>query len=153
MKLQPGWSLPPPGQDRISVDELLGKTPRQQATPAPAPKSKAMRRGSMNRTEERRAHELAALERSGEIARWAFEGVKLRLATGAWYTPDFAVWGLDGRLAFEEVKGFWREAARVRIKVAARLYPEITFVALRRKRKKDGGGWEREEIRNGGPTP
>ncbi|MFX6258524.1 DUF1064 domain-containing protein, partial [Acinetobacter baumannii] len=39
-----------------------------------------------------------------------------------------------------EVKGFWTDDARVKIKVAAEQYP-LTFLAVKAKAKKDGGGW------------
>jgi hypothetical protein len=63
--------------------------------------------------------------------------MKLQLGRGAWYTPDFAVLNLDRTFEFFEVKGFWREAARVRIKVAASKYPFFTFTAV--KKDKDVG--------------
>lgn len=71
------------------------------------------------------------------------EPIKLKLARGAWFTPDYCVTTRPA-LIFYEVKGFWREAARVRIKVAARLYPWAKFIAVRKRKKKDGGGWEEE---------
>jgi hypothetical protein len=40
-----------------------------------------------------------------------------------------------------EVKGFWQDDARVKIKVAASIYP-FKFIAV----KKAKGGWEREEF-------
>jgi hypothetical protein len=39
------------------------------------------------------------------------------------YTPDFMVIKNDGTIEFHEVKGFMRPAARVKIKVAARMFP------------------------------
>jgi hypothetical protein len=47
----------------------------------------------------------------------------------------------DGTLRFEETKGFWRESARVRIKVAASLFP-CQFTAMRLVK----GAWEEEEF-------
>lgn len=75
-----------------------------------------------------------------------YEPLRLRLARNAHYTPDFITEDRDGKLIAWEVKGFWREAARVRIKVAARLFPWLTFKAVRRQRKADGGGWDYEDI-------
>jgi hypothetical protein len=49
----------------------------------------------------------------------------------------------DGRLQAHEVKGFWQEDARVKIKVAADMYP-IEFIAVKAVSKKNGGGWEKE---------
>lgn len=56
---------------------------------------------------------------------WSYEAIRLRLADGAWYMPDFRVIMPDGTEEYHEVKGFWREAARVRIKVAAEHHPYV----------------------------
>lgn len=89
------------------------------------------------------------------------QGLTLTLANGVRYTPDFIVavpcvtevettYQVEGRaavmlLAFE-TKGFMREDASVKIKVAARLYPWIKFHLVTKRRKKDGGGWDIEEV-------
>lgn len=103
----------------------------------------------MNKTEAAYAAHLELRRIAGEILSWKFNCVRLKIATGkkaAWYKGDFFVELIDilGRQVFEvhETKGFWREAARVRIKVAAGLYPYFRFVAVERK----GGGWEFEEF-------
>jgi hypothetical protein len=49
----------------------------------------------------------------------------------------------DGSLECIEVKGYWMDDARVKIKVAAEMYP-FRFVAAKPKSKKNGGGWEYE---------
>jgi hypothetical protein len=101
-------------------------------------------RGAMNKTEARYASEVLDVRKGlGEVADYWYESVKLRLADGSWFTVDFFVMLADGRLEAHEVKGFWREAARVRIKVAAECYPFLFFSASRRKAK-DGGGWKIE---------
>jgi hypothetical protein len=92
----------------------------------------------MNKTEA--AYHAYLLEQP-DVARVEFEAVKLRLATGAWYTCDMWVVYADGREEMHEVKGFWREAARVRIKVAAKEYGwRWTFRAVQR----EPGGWKVE---------
>ena len=48
-------------------------------------------------------------------------------------------------LEFHEVKGFWRDDARVKIKVAAEHFP-FKFVAVRKKKLSEGGGWDVEEF-------
>jgi hypothetical protein len=48
----------------------------------------------------------------------------------------------DGVLEVVEVKGFWRDDARVKVKVAAAIYP-FKFVAVTRTR---GGSWRPEEF-------
>lgn len=101
--------------------------------------------GQMNKTEAAYSAHLALLSHAGKILWHKFEVVKLRLADNTFYTPDFAVLQSNGMLAMHEVKGFWQDDARVKIKVAASLYPFI-FVAVTQRTKKRGGGWEMEEF-------
>lgn len=99
----------------------------------------AKRDRGMNKTETAYAQSLELLRQVGEVTWFCFEGWKFRLADNTFYTPDFAVMLADGSLEAHEVKGFWEDDARVKIKVAAELYP-IPFIAI----KKVKGGWERE---------
>lgn len=95
----------------------------------------------MNKTEQAYAAHLALLQRAGEIREYRFEPLKLRLADKTFYTPDFAVVRADC-LELHEVKGFWEDDARVKIKVAAAQYPWFRFVAVQRKRQQ----WVMEEF-------
>lgn len=104
-----------------------------------------LKAGQMNKTEAAYDAHLAVLERAGEIKWRRFEGVKLRLADSTFYTPDFAVMSADGVIEMHEVKGFWTDDARVKIKVAADQYP-FRFMAFKALPKKAGGGWSREEF-------
>jgi hypothetical protein len=101
---------------------------------------------TMNKTEGRRAVELNALLRAGDIQSWAYEAITLKLAEDCRYTPDFFVVETSGRIRFEETKGFWRDDARVKIKVAAKQFPMFSFVALTARKARDGGGWKTEEF-------
>lgn len=102
-----------------------------------------MKAGKMNKTEAEYAAELTCLQMAGEIQWYVFEGMTLKLADNTRYTPDFAVMRADGLIECHEVKGFWRDDARVKIKVAAELFP-FRFIAIKKRAKKDGGGWDRE---------
>ena len=82
---------------------------------------------------------------AGEIAWYKFEGIKFRLADNTFYTPDYAVMLADGTMEIHEVKGYWEDDARVKIKVAAETYP-FRFIAGKAKAKKDGGGFSVEEF-------
>ena len=82
---------------------------------------------------------------TGEVVWFRFEGVKLRLADNTFYTPDFAVMLADDTLEMHEAKGHWEDDARAKVKVAAEMYP-FRFIAVTRRPKKDGGGWEIEEF-------
>ena len=102
-----------------------------------------MKAGKMNQTEAAYAAILEQQRIAGEIAWYRFEGLKLRLADNTFYSPDFAVMRADGLMECHEVKGFWRDDARAKIKIAADLYP-FRFIAVMKRRKKDGGGWSEE---------
>ena len=104
-----------------------------------------LKAGAMNKTEAAYAQHLEAKKAAGEVAWYKFEAVKLRLADNTFYTPDFAVMLPNGELEMHEVKGFWADDARVKIKVAADMHP-FRFIAVRVKPKKDGGGWAVEEF-------
>lgn len=69
--------------------------------------------------------------------------VTLKLANDCRYTPDFATMDANFYFTFWEVKGFWRDDARVKIKVAAAKYPWARFIAVQRK----NGRWVEEAIR------
>lgn len=97
----------------------------------------------MNKLEADYAAYLREAQIGGEVEWFAFEGIKLRLADSTFYTPDFFVMNRDGMLECHEVKGYWEEDARVKIKVAAALFP-FAFRAVQRLAKKEGGGWRFE---------
>lgn len=99
----------------------------------------------MNKTEAAYSERLKALEFTGAVQWFKFEGIKLRLADNTFYTPDFAVMLQDGTMELHEVKGFWQDDARAKIKIAADLYP-FRFIAVKLRPKKDGGGWDTEEF-------
>jgi hypothetical protein len=101
--------------------------------------------GEMNKLEQRYSLHLEAQKLAGEVLWWKFEGIKLRLADNTFYTSDFDVMVADGTLEIHEVKGQWFDDARVKIKVAASLYP-FRFVSVRPEAQKCGGGWAREEF-------
>jgi len=88
----------------------------------------------MNKGETRYARGIEYLRLEGRILWWGFQALKLRLGGGAWYTPDFTVITRSGAIECHEYKGHWEEAARVRIKVAASLYPWIKFVIVKGNR-------------------
>ncbi len=100
----------------------------------------------MNKAESLYAQQLELRRLAGEVYQWVFEGIRLRLGEGAWYKVDFFVQMENGSIECHEFKGFWREAARVRIKVAASLYPCFRFIAVKEIPKKYGGGYEVEII-------
>ncbi|UZR29067.1 DUF1064 domain-containing protein [Methylococcus mesophilus] len=102
-----------------------------------------LKSGQRNKTEAAYELHLKAGLAAGEILWFEFEGLKFRLADNTFYTPDFAVMQASGEIELHEVKGFWQDDARVKIKVAASKFP-FRFIAVRPRAKKHGGGWEQE---------
>lgn len=84
-------------------------------------------------TEARYDLKLRVMKQNGEIIDYRYEPFNLRLADGAAYKPDFLVVYPD-RFEFHEVKGYWREAARVRFKIAAKELPWFIFRVIEEKR-------------------
>lgn len=104
-----------------------------------------LKTGAMNGTEMQYANLLETKKQLGLILWYKFEGVKLRLADNTFYTPDFFVMDSNYQLQCHEVKGFWTDDARVKIKVAADMYP-FKFVAVMKNKKNSGGGFAVEEF-------
>lgn len=105
-----------------------------------------LKTGELNKLEAKYAGYLGGLKESGEVLWFKFEGVKLRLADNTFYTPDFAVLRSGGQFELHEVKGGrYMDDARVKIKVAAALYP-FRFIGVMPRAKNNGGGWKVEEF-------
>lgn len=106
---------------------------------------------SQNKTEAAYAEYLRLQKIGGHILDFRFEPMRLVLrhaqpgkAKGMTYTPDFLVVYSD-RFEFHEVKGFWRDDARAKIKMAAEIFPWFRFLAVKRGSNKTGQ-WEIELI-------
>jgi hypothetical protein len=134
--------------NRLKGGDARTDLTRAKMAPASSAEAGAIKKSRMNKWEAEYAIMLEALRMAGEIEWWGFESLKFRLADSTWYTPDFIVCydrGCDcGAYDMEahEVKGFWRDDALVKFKVTAELFPWLTFKAFRKRRAKDGGGWE-----------
>lgn len=141
------------------AEDVLGKNREPRVSPARSTETRdslsteaqrASPEGSatngMNKTEARFKREV--LDDLSGVLFVSYEAIKLRLADRTWYTPDFIVWMKDGNDRAYEVKGSWKaphqEDSRVKLKVAAELYPQFTFFAAVPNR--DTGGWDIEEI-------
>lgn len=101
--------------------------------------------GAMNKTEAAYSATLELQKRAGDVLWYRFEGVKLRLADNTFLTVDFPVLRNDGLLEMHEVKGYFMDDAKVKIKVAAEMYP-FKFFIVRKLPAKDGGGWSYEQV-------
>lgn len=90
----------------------------------------------MNSLETAYAEVLRARQLAGEVDRFFFESVKLRLADKTFYTPDFMVMLAGGEIEIHEVKGgFIEDDAIVKLKVAAEMFP-FKFILCQKKNKK-----------------
>lgn len=85
---------------------------------------------------------LDTLIRTGEIIRYSYEPIRLNLAPKTTLTPDFLVITQDGAMEFHETKGFARDDAMAKLKIAARLYPWWRFWLVKKKR----GIWDLREL-------
>lgn len=101
--------------------------------------------GEMNKTEADYAKHLDGQKQLGIVEEWWFEAVTFKLAKDCRYTPDFFVLLTTGLAECHETKGFWADDAKVKIKCAAAKFP-FRFVAMKKRPKKDGGGWQEEEF-------
>jgi hypothetical protein len=95
-----------------------------------------------SKLEARYAERLKLRAHAGEILWWAYEPINFRLGDGATYKPDFGIMLANFELEMHETKGWWREAARIRIKCAASLYP-FRFIGVTHDKER---GWEFEEF-------
>lgn len=102
--------------------------------------------GEQNGTEKEYDALLARRLAAGEIVWYAFECVTFVLPGGVRFTPDFMVQLASGEVEIHEVKGHWTDDARVKIRLAAGVFPLFRFIAFRKRAKKRGGGFEQEEF-------
>ena len=123
------------GEVRTELNNAL------KALVAPIAKGRIAQPKGMNKTEARYAEHLEGLKLAEEILWWMFEGLKLRLADATFYTPDFFTMNSGRELEVREVKGHWEDDARVKIKVAARIFP-FAFIAVQWV----NGAWREERF-------
>lgn len=146
--------LPPRYQKQIA-DQLAGVPHPRTVSAAPvaainAPKRRIRQNSAgLNKTEAAFHAYLISLTASGTPL--LSQSITLKLANGVRYTPDFfkAIEAdtNGGECAVllhaYEVKGFMRDDAAVKLKVAAALYPWIKFNLVT---KRKGGGWDIEAV-------
>ena len=140
-------SLPARFQKQIA-DQLYGTKQPVLANPAkPKARIRQKQGDGLNQTE--RAF-LAHLQANPEYDTVAPHALTLKLGNGVHYTPDFIAYhqavdpygDTDHVYAFE-VKGFMRDDAAVKLKVAASLFPWIKFSLAT---KKKDGSWDVQRV-------
>src|SRR6056300_722076 len=82
-----------------------------------------MKAGVRNATEAEYEKLLETRRCIGEVLWYRFEGITLRIAKGVSYTPYFVVMLASGEIELHEVKGYWRDDARAKTRVAAEQFP------------------------------
>lgn len=93
----------------------------------------------LNKTERRFLQILRARHGRENVG---IQNITLKIADDCRYSPDFSVTRL-GRITFWEVKGgFMREDGFIKLKVAARAFPEFLFVLAQYKDK----AWTEKEV-------
>lgn len=122
------------GKQCILSVKHVGKVPCKFENPAERkePPKTEPKRKPMNKGEARYAQYLDLQIRAGEVKRYWFEGITLRLADRTRFTVDFLVQLADDSLECRDVKGgkkkkgkplFWcEEDAKIKIKVAAEMF-------------------------------
>ena len=82
----------------------------------------------MNKLETRYADYLELQKYLGKVIWWRFHPLKFRLANPAcWYEIDFCYLNTNYELIFVETKGFMREDAMIKLKVASEMFPNFPF--------------------------
>jgi hypothetical protein len=104
-----------------------------------------LKQGERNRLEAAYERTLEARKIAGDIAWFAFEGLKLRLADKTFLTVDFFVMLASGELQAHECKGYMEGDAAVKLKVAAEMYP-LRFFLVKARLVRDGGGFSVTEV-------
>lgn len=85
---------------------------------------------------------LAILRLTHPLTHLGIQSITLKLGDDCRYTPDFWTIGPNGEMTFWEVKGFFRDDAKVKIKVAARLFRWARFVIV----TKQEGQFKEQEV-------
>lgn len=90
------------------------------------------------------AAHLDHLQRTQTITRWRYEEVTLLIGHDVRYTPDFWIETVHG-IEVHEVKGYFRDDAKAKFRVAAMAWPCFRFKAM----SKRNGRWTVVEGHNG----
>jgi hypothetical protein len=116
------------------------KTPNSKESETPSPlkellsRKRRIKEKGMNKTEREFSEILNQALESGEIIRWQFEEVTLKIAPSTRYIPDFLAVLPSGAWQVFEIKGHLEDDAAVKFKAAAEKYPEISFHMLKKQR-------------------
>lgn len=131
MKLRNGSKAVPPLLDGLDIVLVPNKTNFQV--------KQSTDEAKLNKTER---EYFAYVKRLGH--QWVgCQSITLKIGDDCRFTPDFGVLTSDGKLQCHEVKGFWRDDAKVKIKVAARQFSFIEFIVVQKNKQ----GWSFESVK------
>lgn len=125
-----GWRQMAPHLAHLYPDE-----PMPGATPMTPPKRSKTNALGQNKTEALFDVELEQARRDGLLRWFGFEPVRFILAGNTAYRLDFLAQRADGSMCGFEVKGFMRDDAAVKIKVAAAQAPWLDLYLVRRMKR------------------
>lgn len=108
----------------------------------------------MNKTEQEFASRLESLRQAGEIKWWGWEVIQVKITEDRHrYTPDFMVVENDDTITMYDTKGQGQSYKRrggshgiVKMKDAAARYPMFRWILVKKRTKKQGGGWEERQF-------
>ena len=120
---------------REAVTPPSGPRPQPKDQDGDAPKYRS-------KLEARYAGYIEALKFAGEIRTIRYEAVRLEIAPNTTILPDFYVERPDRSCELHEVKGFMREDAWIKLKVAARQWPHYRWFLITRVK----GQWVTKRI-------
>lgn len=126
-----------------------GAAPPPAATPAAPARKLTLNVLGQNKTEARFDRLLEQLKRDGRILDFRWEPIKIRLAGRTWFKVDFIVQRNNLTLAAVEIKGFMRDDAAVKLKVAPEVFPFMDYyIAFA-----DGPRWDVRRVGRSGIGP
>ena len=91
----------------------------------------------MNKWEKEYDNFLSILKYKKIVLDYRYEGITFKLAYRTTYTPDFLVVNADKTVTIIEIKGFRRDDAMAKFKIAAQMYPYFRFKMITKKK----GDW------------
>jgi len=124
--------------NKASLKNLLKMSGEQESLTTLLKRKRKIREKRMNKTELAFSKLLGAAQKNGQIVKWHFEQVTLKLAPNTRYTPDFIAVLPNGHWQVFEIKGHLEDDAAVKFKSACEKFSEMSFHMLRKKQ----GKWE-----------
>ena len=135
----------PPSAAQARESMLQGVNPAYPLAKAQGRKRKIP--GQMNKLELQYAERLEGEKRAGRILEYYYEPLAIKLAPKTFWHPDFLVLTAAHFIELHECKGFMEDHANVKIKTAAAMFWWLTVYVVKRKKARDGGGWDIREIK------